>query len=114
MKSEPMKKPALAITVFSLYLSVFAVASCASWQKGVKGALDVVEALCIVAHQDLPEKAVIDACGIAEAIIPEAKKLLAATKHETAKAAAAAQKSAVCLPAASDAGAPKDSGIDAR
>lgn len=101
-----MKKASIAIALFALYASVFALTSCAALKKGAKGAIDVADWLCIVAHADIDDDAAMLACSIIQDYKDDAKKLLAETRKTSAKMAA--KKASACGP--SDAGTIADAG----
>ena len=101
-----MTKFRFALYFVGLYGCLIALTNCAILKKGAKGALDIADALCIVAHADLDDEAAILACNIIRDYKDDAKKLLSETRKASAKAAAA--KASACMPSdagVSDAGA---------
>ena len=87
-------KLSIATAIASILL-----ASCALFTKeNARTVLDISQVLCVVAHAETDDQSVQQICGIADALVPDLRRLLA----EQRTAVARAQRAGACGP---DAGA---------
>jgi hypothetical protein len=63
--------------------------------QNAKSALSILEVACVIAHAETDDATVAQVCGIADALIPSLKLILA----EQRKAVAAARRAGACWPA---------------
>lgn len=69
--------------------------ACTPGQRGVaKDALSVVQTLCIIANQAMPDSKVAEICGITGPFLKPMQDVLSGARHETSQAVAAARVSA--------------------
>lgn len=74
--------------IAAAFFSSFVGATC-NGKQVARNALDVAEMSCVLFHEDIQDEAALArACDIAEALIPELRKLLAAKKSAAQKKAA--------------------------
>ena len=86
-------KKALAL-VFGF--SMACVAGCGLFTKqNLHTALDIANVLCIVANAELPDENVQKVCNVADALIPDMKKLIGEQRASSRKFAASAGASKV-------------------
>lgn len=71
------------------------VMACTPGQRqAASSALDVLETLCIISNQAMPDAKVAEICGITGPFIKPMQDILAGARHETAQAVTAARASA--------------------
>lgn len=73
-------------------VAVMSVAACITRQQA-KSALDVAQALCVIANATLDVPAIQSVCGVADDLVPSIKKAIDDFQVEQAKASARASVS---------------------
>lgn len=78
-----MKLPLIAAVAACLAL----VPACSLFtSKGVNTILDIAQITCAIVNAESGDATVAQVCGVADALIPDLQKLLAAQRREVAKA----------------------------
>lgn len=72
------------------------MSACGAFRQEAKTALDVVQAVCVVAHADLAPEQVKDTCNVVDTLLPAMRDLIAITRQKEATAAAYALGRAGC------------------
>lgn len=85
VRPETVLPPLMLILVLSLGSS-----GCALFTKGgARTVLDIAQSVCIVAHSELPDSDVANACGLAGPFLGPMRELLTSSREASAKAAKA-------------------------
>ena len=94
--------PPAAAGVLLLFAFV-SLSACTPGQRGAaRSVLDVAQVACLVAHQELPDSAVADACAVTEPFFGPMREVLASSRKASAKAVAAARANVGAVPCSSD------------
>lgn len=84
-----------------MLLAFASLSACTPGQRGaVRSVLDVAQVACIVAHQELPDSAVADACSVTDPFFGPMREVLASSRKASAKAVAAARANVGAVPCA--------------
>lgn len=84
MKSHLSALLYLVAFAFGLVALQASLDACTPGQRqAARTVIDVLQATCLVAHADLPDETAMKVCDVVDALAPEAKEMLKASREQT-------------------------------
>lgn len=83
--------PGLGRTLVFVAVITFASSACSLFtRQNARSVLDIAQVTCIIARQEAPESDIAKACGVADDLMPDLRRLLAESRAASARAGASA------------------------